>query len=173
MRGVGFLLVSVVMLSGVGTSATQASGKAEAAAAPYVTEKPAGYRDWKLISVAHEEGNFNSLGAILGNAVAIRAFRDGTLPFPDGTMIAALHYHAVPSELNNRIFGKAQSIVPGSATNVQFMIKDSKKYAATGGWGFGHFNADGKPAGAAFMQPCFGCHEKDKAHDLVFTQYAH
>jgi hypothetical protein len=52
------------------------------------------------------------------------------------------------------------------------MVKDSKKYGATGGWGFGHFNADGKPVDAAFMKPCFACHEQNKTHDLVFTQYA-
>jgi hypothetical protein len=45
---------------------------------------PSGYRDWRLISVAHEEGNLNDLRAILGNDVAIHAFRDGKLPFPEG-----------------------------------------------------------------------------------------
>jgi hypothetical protein len=51
------------------------------------------------------------------------------------------------------------------------MVKDSTKYAATGGWGFGHFQ-NGKPADAAFMKPCFPCHEKAKGTDLVFTRYA-
>jgi hypothetical protein len=51
------------------------------------------------------------------------------------------------------------------------MVKDSKKYASTGGWGFGHFN-DGKPAGKAFMTSCFPCHQKIKERDLVFTHYA-
>lgn len=111
-------------------------------------------------------------GAILGNDVAIRAYRGKTIPFPDGTIIAALHYRHAASEENNKVFGQAQSFVPGAPTNVQFMVKDSKKYAATGGWGFGHFNADGKPVDAAFMKPCFPCHAQDQAHDLVFTQYA-
>ena len=57
-------------------------------------------------------------------------------------------------------------------TNIQFMVKDSVKYATTGGWGFGHFSPDGKPANAAFMKPCFPCHAQEKAHDLVFTRYA-
>jgi hypothetical protein len=83
----------------------------------------------------------------------------------------ALHYRSVPSEENNKVFGQAQSFVPGAPTNIQFMVKDSKKYAATGGWGFGHF-ADGKPGDAAFMKTCFPCHEKAKATDLVFTRYA-
>lgn len=172
MRGLAILLVSAATIIGIAVSMAPAYGNADQEAAPYVTEKPAGYRDWKVISVAHEEGNLNSLGFVLGNAVAIRAYRAGTLPFPDGTIIAAVHYGAVPSEENNKIFGKAQSIVPGSPTNIQFMVKDSKKYAATGGWGFGHFNANGKPVDAAFMKPCFPCHAQFKAHDLVFTQYA-
>jgi hypothetical protein len=103
--------------------------------------------------------------------VAIKAFREKKLPFPDGTIIAALHYRNVASEENNKVFGQAQSFVPGAPTNIQFMVKDSSKYAATGGWGFGHF-ADGKPGDAAFMKACFPCHEKTKASDLVFTHYA-
>ena len=75
----------------------------------------------------------NSLGAILGNDVAIKAYREGKLPFPDGTIIAALHYRHLPSETNNKVFGRDQSFVPGPPTNVQFMVKDSAKYAATGG----------------------------------------
>jgi Cytochrome P460 len=137
----------------------------------FVTEIPQGYRDWRWISSAHEEGNLNSLGAILGNDIAIKAYREGKLPFPDGTIIAALHYHHVTSEENNKIFGQAQSFVPGASTNVQFMVKDSTKYAATGGWEFGHF-ADDKPGDVAFMKTCFSCHEKAKTSDLVFTRYA-
>jgi hypothetical protein len=137
----------------------------------YVTQIPSGYRDWKWISVAHEEGDLHSFAAVLGNDVAIKAYRDGRLPFPDGSIIAALHYSHVPSEQNNKVFGQAQSFVPGEPTNIQFMVKDSTKYAATGGWGFGHFK-DGKPAEAAFMKPCFPCHQKANGSDLVFTHYA-
>ena len=136
-----------------------------------VTKMPPGYRDWKVISVAHEEGNLHSFAVVLGNDVAIKAYRHGTLPFPDGAIIAALHYSHVPSEENNKVFGQPQSFVPGSPTNVQFMIKDSTRYAATGGWGFAHFK-DGKPADAAFLKSCFPCHQKAPASDLVFTHYA-
>jgi hypothetical protein len=52
------------------------------------------------------------------------------------------------------------------------MVKDSKKYAATGGWGFGHFNKDGTLGSEAFMKTCFPCHAQAKASDLVFTHYA-
>src|SRR5690349_10680148 len=65
-----------------------------------VTEIPPGYRDWRFISVAHEEGNLHSFAAVLGNDAAIKAYREEKLPYPDGTIIAALHYHHVPSEEN-------------------------------------------------------------------------
>jgi hypothetical protein len=133
---------------------------------------PSGYRDWRLISVAHEEGNLHSFAAVLGNDVAIKAYREGELPFPDGTIIAALHYHHVSSEENNKVFGRDQSFVAGDASNIQFMIKDSKKYASTGGWGFGHFQ-DGKPlTDKTKLKGCFDCHSQNKDRDLVFTRYA-
>ena len=172
MKRIAFLVVAIATAAGVVTTAFPPSGRADSKAGPtFVTQIPSGYRDWRLISVAHEAANFNSLGAVLGNDVAIKAYREGTLPFPDGTIIAALHYIHAPSTENNKIFGRPQSFVPGTPTNIQFMVKDSVKYAATGGWGFGHFQ-DGKPGDATFMKPCFPCHAQEKAHDLVFTRYA-
>ena len=103
--------------------------------------------------MAHEEGDLHSFAAILGNDVAIKAYRNGKLPYPDGTIIAALHYGHFPSEENDKVFGRAQSFVPGPPTNVQFMVKDSKKYAATGGWGFAHFDKDGKPGTRRCSKP--------------------
>ncbi len=166
------MLIAIATLAGTVASIIAVSAHADEQAAIFVTQIPAGYRDWSVISVAHEEGNLNSLGAVLGNDVAIKAYREGKLPFPDGAIIAALHYSHTPSEENNKVFGRAQSFVPGSPTNIQFMVKDSTKYAATGGWGFAHFTPDGKPGATAFMQSCFPCHEKTKATDLVFTHYA-
>jgi hypothetical protein len=172
MKHFTFFLSAVATLAGLVALIASAPGHADGEPAPiFVTEIPHGYRDWQWISSAHEAGNLNSLGAVLGNDIAIKAYREGKLPFPDGTIIAALHYRNVPSEENNKVFGQAQSFVPGSSTNIQFMVKDSTKYAATGGWGFGHFQ-DGKPGDAAFMKSCFPCHEKVKATDLVFTHYA-
>jgi Cytochrome P460 len=52
------------------------------------------------------------------------------------------------------------------------MVKDSKKYATTGGWGFAHFNKDGKPGEKASMKTCFPCHDQIKVRDFVFTRYA-
>jgi hypothetical protein len=136
------------------------------------TEMPAGYRDWKLISVAHEEGELNDLRAILGNDIALKAYREGTLPFPDGAIIARLAWSYIPSEENNEVFGRDQSFVAGPPTNgVQFMAKDSTKYPATGGWGFAQFN-EGKPADKELIEGCFSCHESVESRDLVFTHYA-
>jgi hypothetical protein len=172
MKGLAFLLGAFVVLAGIVAFRAPAPLHGADSAAPiFVTEIPPGYRDWRLISVSHEAGNLNSIGAVLGNDVAIKAYREGTLPFPDGTIIAALHYGHVPSAENNKVFGQAQSFVPGPPTNIQFMVKDSAKYAATGGWGFATF-IDGKPAPAASMKSCFPCHNQAKASDLVFTHYA-
>jgi hypothetical protein len=172
MRGFAYLLVAVVALTGVVVYMAHASGHSDEEAAPIFGIKiPPGYRDWRLISVAHEDGNLNDLRALLGNDLAIKAYREGKLPFPDGTIIARLAWTYVPSEDNNKVFGRSQSFVAGAATNVQFMVKDSRKYAATGGWGFAQFK-DGKPADEALLKTCFPCHEPVKARDFVFTHYA-
>jgi len=172
MTRIAFLLVAVVTVSAVLASTSPASGQAGGEAAPvFVTKMPPGFRDWTVISVSHEAGNINSIGAVLGNDVAVKAYREGKLPFPDGSIIAAVHYAYVPSEENNKVFGRDQSFVAGPPTNVQFEIKDSKKYAATGGWGFGHFNKDGTLGNDALMKTCFPCHAK-ASRDLVFTSYA-
>ena len=174
MKKFTLLLVGVATLAGVVvfTATTARHVTAQEAAPIFVTQIPDGYREWRFISVAHEEGNLNSFASVLGNDIAIKAYREGKLPFPDGAIIAALHYKFVPSAENNKAFGRDQSFVAGSPTNVQFIIKDSKKYAATGGWGFGHFNSDGKPVDDAFMKTCFPCHQKIRERDLVFTRYA-
>ena len=173
MKRVAFLLVAVAGVAGIVAFAASASGHPDQEAVPiYGIKMPPGYRDWRFISVAHEEGKLNDLRAILGNDVAIKAYREGKLPFPDGTIIARLAWSYVPSEENNKVFGRAQSFVAGPPKNgVQFMVKDSKKYAATGGWGFAQFN-DGKPADEALHKTCFPCHEPIKARDFVFTRYA-
>ena len=172
MRRIAFVLVAVGALAGAVGYMVPESGLAEGETAPiYGVTIPPGYRDWQLVSVAREEGNFNDIRAQLGNDVAIKAYREGRLPFPDGSIIAALHWNFVPSEENNKVFGRAQSFNAGSAKNIQFMVKDSKKYAATGGWGFADFK-DGKPASEAVHKTCFSCHEAIKTRDYVFTRYA-
>jgi Cytochrome P460 len=172
MRRFGLFLVGIAMAGCVFARMFSASAQSARDASPiFITEIPAGYRDWKLISVAHEEANLNGFGAVLGNDVAIKAYREEKLPFPDGAIIAALHYRFVASEENNKAFGQPQSFVAGDPTNVQFMVKDSKTYARTGGWGFGHFNQDGAPAGEALLKTCSPCHAK-ASRDFVFTRYS-
>src|SRR4029078_6221352 len=98
------------------------------AAPVYGVKFPAGYRDWTLISVAHEEGSLNDLRAILGNDVALRAARDGALPYPDGTIIARLAWSYDPLPESEKAFGRHQSFVAGPPKNgVQFMVKDAQK----------------------------------------------
>ena len=154
--GVGHMVAEPVLASDTG---------------PALRDLPNGYRDWQLISVAHEGGNLNDIRAILGNRIATRALREGTLPLPDGAIITRLAWNYVPSEENNRAFGQHQSFVAGTPTNVQFMVKNSKKYAATGGWGFAQFD-NGRPVNDAALQGCFACHIPAKAWDYVFTRYA-
>jgi hypothetical protein len=138
----------------------------------YVTEMPEGYRDWRLISVAREEGKLDDIRAILGNDIAIKAYREGKLPFPEGTIIARIAWSYVPSEENNKTFGRPQSFVAGPPRNgVQFMVKDSTKCASTGGWGYGQFD-DGKPVAPAMLKSCFACHQAIESRDFVFTRYS-
>jgi hypothetical protein len=173
MRRAVFVLVAVVALAGAVASMAPASGQADGEGAPiYGVKLPQGYRDWQLISVAHEEGNLNDLRAILGNDVAIKASREGKLPYPDGAIIARLAWNYDPLEESEKAFGRLQSFVAGRPKNgVQFMVKDSRKYASTGGWGFAQFD-DGKPASEAVHNTCFSCHEAAKARDFVFNRYA-
>jgi hypothetical protein len=139
---------------------------------------PAGYRDWSVISLTHlAAGNLKQLRAQLGNDIAIRAFKEGKLPFPDGAIIAAVHWNEAPSDENDKVLASGfpgaglQSSVAGAAENVQFMVKDSKKYAATAGWGFADFK-NGKPGDEALHRTCFPCHLPAKDRDLVFARYA-
>ena len=92
---------------------------------------------------------------------------------PDGAIISRIAWSYDASEENNKTFGKAQSFVAGHPKNgVQFMVKDSTKYASTGGWGYSQFD-DGKPmADAEKLQSCYQCHRAIKDRDYVFTRYA-
>lgn len=127
---------------------------------------PDGYRQWDLVAVSHESDPLNELRAILGNPMAIEAYRDGATPFPDGTILAKLAWKHVPSTEFPAAF------VPGAATTVQIMVKDSKRYSDTGGWGFGRF-IGGVAVDEAQHKTCFACHQAlVKDHDYVFTRRA-
>ena len=174
MKPIKFLLIAFGVVAAVVALMPHVCKAADAGAAPvFVREILSGYRDWKFVSVAHEEGELNDIRVILGNEAAIKAYQENKLPFPEGTVIARIAWSHVPSEENNKVFGRAQSFVPGPAPDwyLQFMVKDSKKYAATGGWGYGQFDKDGKPADEAPLKTCFPCHLKIEARDFVFTYY--
>lgn len=136
---------------------------------------PAGYRDWPVISVAHEAGNNNDIRAIVGNDIAMKAFRDGTRPFPDGAIIGRLAWRYESSEENNAVFGQAQSFVAGAPTNVQFSVKDANRYGSTDGWGYGQFENGKANRSEALVNTCAPCHARGrsaKANDFVFTHYS-
>lgn len=139
-----------------------------------VTTIPPEYRDWKFVSAAHEAGELNDIRVVIGNDKAIKAYREGK-PFPEGTIIGRVAWKMVPSEENNKILGQVQSFVPGDAPDwyLQFMEKDTKKYAATGGWGYSNFGKDLKPlTDEKTMYACFTCHQAIEARDYIFTRYA-
>jgi hypothetical protein len=153
MRRIVFALAGVVAVAAIVGYISPVYGEAPPDTAPsFLKEIPPGYREFGLISVGHlTAGKLSQLRSQIGNDIAIKAYREGKLPFPDGSIVAAIHWNEQASEENTsalaslRIGGVAlQSSVAGAVENIQFMVKDSKKYAATGGWGFGDFK-DGKP----------------------------
>jgi Cytochrome P460 len=137
-----------------------------------------GYEAWHLVSISQDGG---LLAAILANPVMIDAYRAGVprngKPFPDGSKMAKIHWN--PKKLET--FPAAT--VPGTLHDVDFMVKDSKRFKDSGGWGWGAFEYDAasgtfKPATTADMPPqghdakCgFACHTTVKTRDYVFTDY--
>ena len=172
MKQIIVVSLAVGLVTGLIGYNAAASGAADEGHAPALSELPAGYRDWPLITVAHEEGKLNDIRAILGNDIAINAFREGATTYPDGAIIGRLAWDYHPLEESKAAFGAAQSFVAGMPKNgVQFMIKDAKKYASTGGWGYVEFD-DGKPSATAMPEACFACHSVVKDRDFVFSRYA-
>ena len=163
----GLAALSLVLPAVTGTAGEKPAASPGPAASPvFGVFIPEGYRSWQLIAVSHRTDNKDELRAILGNDIIMKAYRAKTLPFPDGSMIAKLAWKREPMK------EFAGAWMPGVAPRIEFMVKDSKKYASTGGWGFGRF-IDGKPADAAAHQTCFPCHQANvKDHDFVFTRFA-
>jgi len=140
-----------------------------------------GYEGWQTISVSH---NGPALAVILGNPAMIEAYQAGIpgngKPFPDGAKMAKIHWTIKKNET-----APGQPLQPASQSNVDFMVKDSKRFADSGGWGYGAFDYDPAtdtftPATTADKPPqsndakCgFGCHTIVKNRDYVFTEYAH
>ncbi len=139
-----------------------------------------GYESWQVINLSQNGGAF---AAILGNPAMIAAYQAGIpgngKPFPDGAKMAKIHW--VP---------KTNTVAPGPPTvagelmNVDFMVKDSKRFADSGGWGYGVFEYDAatssfRPGDAKSQPPqandakCgAACHTIVKSRDYVFTEYA-
>jgi hypothetical protein len=176
MNGYGICTLAASTLL-FGVSAIGAVTREDTRRSPiYGVALPRGYRDWTLISVAQENGKNNDIRAILGNAIAVKAFREGKRPFPDGAVIVRLAWHYQSSPRNDAVFPAPQSFVAGTPTNVQVSVKDSRRYAASGGWGYGQFEEGRANKDAVLIQTCFACHSKlssltDKA-DFVFTGYS-
>jgi len=138
-----------------------------------------GYEDWQTIAVSH---NGDKLATILGNPAMIEAYKAGIpgngKPFPDGVRMAKIHWMAKKDEQQ-----PGEPIVPGNLHDVDFMVKDSKKFADSGGWGYGQFDYDPvsdtfKPADTSSSPPqehdakCgFACHTIVASKDYVFTAY--
>lgn len=122
------------------------------------------YKDWEVISTTDRWDN-GTLRAILGNEIAVRAIKEQhTNPWPDGTQFAKVAWDAVLDSTGH--------VHAGEFKQVEFMIKDSHKYADTEGWGWGRWKGtDLKPYGktATFMSECTSCHKPMKDFDYVFT----
>jgi hypothetical protein len=182
MKRMVYLLIVVAIVAGGVAFTPPTSGHPDEQASPiYGVTIPAGYRDWKLIAVSEiAAGDRGQLRAEFGNDIAIKAFQEGTLPFPDGSIIAAQHWTKESSPGNDKVLtllpmvaglGNLKSFIPGSFVNVQFMVKDWKKYPATAGWGFADFT-EGKPGDEALHKTCFPCHQPAKDRDFIYTRYA-
>jgi hypothetical protein len=170
----GLFAFSRPLQSSAGSKSSSApQGNAENSASPiYGVTIPMRYRQWELIAPSQEAGSLNELRAKLGNGVAMKAYRNGSLPFPDGTILVKVAWKRIPSAEYDAALGAPQAFVPGRTTTLQIMVKDSKRFASTGGWGFGRF-INNKPVDRAQHETCFSCHAAHaKEHDFVFTQYA-
>uniref|UniRef100_UPI003101540B cytochrome P460 family protein n=1 Tax=Neorhizobium sp. EC2-8 TaxID=3129230 RepID=UPI003101540B len=167
----GSLLFAIAMsITGVGITAAFSAAvesQPENASPIYGVTLPEGYRDWKFIAAAQEAPPLDELRAVLANDIAADAYKKGTLPFPDGSVLVKLAYKRQQST------EFPPATVPGAPTTVQVMVKDSKKYPESHGWGFGRF-VNGKPVDVAQHETCLSYHVGNvKDHDYVFTRYAH
>jgi Haem-binding domain/Cytochrome P460 len=123
------------------------------------------YKNWKTISSTDRTDNF-TIREILGNDVAIRAIAEHHInPWPDGAAFAKIAWFQQPDEKG--------FVRTGAFFQVEFMLRDSKKYASTLGWGWGRWRgADLKPYGrdADFVTECVGCHKALTRTDYVYTE---
>jgi len=124
------------------------------------------YMSWKVIAPSYREDK-GHIRIITGNGIAFAALRDGKKPLPDGSVLAKVAWKTE----KHPSFPVAT--VPGAFVQVEFMVKDAKKYKDTGGWGFARFvGSELKPYGkdAGFVGECFGCHQPVADNDFLFTR---
>jgi hypothetical protein len=124
------------------------------------------YMSWKVVAPSYREDK-GHIRIITGNEVAVAALRAGRKPLPDGSVLAKV---AWKTEKHPNF---PVATVPGAFAQVEFMVKDAKKYKDTGGWGFARFvGNDLKPYGkdASFVGECFGCHIPVAGNDYLFTK---
>jgi hypothetical protein len=163
---VSALGASAVALSAAISYSQTAAPKPENVSPIYGVSLPDGYRDWKFIAPAQEAPPLDELRSVLANDIAVEAYKNGTLPFPDGSILVKLAYKRKQST------EFSPATVPGTPTTVQVMVKDSKKYPDSHGWGFGRF-INGKPVDEKQHETCLACHVDNVVdHDYVFTRYA-
>ena len=138
-----------------------------------------GYEGWQVISISH---NGELFAVILGNPAMIDAYKAGVpgngKPFPDGAKMAKIHWNPKKNEA-----APGQPLVPGTLHDIDFMAKDSKRFADSGGWGYAEFEydaasdtfrlgtlADQLPQGND-AKCGFACHTIVQKQDYVFTAY--
>ena len=128
---------------------------------------PEGWKSWSTIAVSHRTDN-NTMRAILGNDVAVKAARSGnTNPWPDGAVIGKVVWKTTTLENWQAATG------PEEFVHAEFMFKDPASFAETGGWGWARWvGLEQKPFNDG-MQSCVGCHTPVKSRDWVFTDPAH
>jgi hypothetical protein len=140
------------------------SATPEVAAAPNGIAFMPDYKNWKAISSTERFDN-HTMREILGNDIAVKAIAENHInPWPDGTSFAKVAWFQQPDEK-----GFART---GAFFQVEFMVRDSKKYAGTLGWGWARWRgADLKPYGkdANFTSECVGCHKPLRNTNYVFT----
>lgn len=140
------------------------------APAPNGIKFPINYQDWDIVAVSHREDN-NTLRAILGNDITVKAIEDGnTNPWPDGAAFGKLVWKQKHAD-----HWKA-AVVPDKFVHAEFMFKDAKKWKDTKGWGWARWlGTEQKPFGADAMSAsasCIACHTPVKGQDWVFTKPA-
>jgi hypothetical protein len=134
-----------------------------------------GYETWQVVAPSYRTDN-NELRIILGNTVMINAYKEGIpgngKPFPEGSIIVKVAW----SERKSPVFPAA--FEPDVLRRVEFIVKDSKRFPGTSGWGYARFVHDAKtgafsPFGkdASFAQECYQCHTLVKGKDFIFTGY--